>query len=124
MRTQRDTHWVAFLGAVLCSLLLIGFGVLGSNPAWHEALHQEVHEAAAGIHDGALPGSEDNESSHPEDTCAVCAYLHQQVSGVVESPSVVVVLETAVLRSFAPPVEPVLVALRREPESRGPPSEI
>jgi hypothetical protein len=122
--TQRATDWGACLGAILCSLLLIGLGVLGSNPAWHEALHQEVHEAAAGIHDGALPGAADNESSHPEDTCAVCAYLHQQVGGVVESPSVVVVLETAGLRSFAPPAEPVLVALRHEPRSRGPPFEI
>lgn len=97
-------------------------GVLASNPAWHEALHEEIHEADSGTQDAALPvPPEDHDRSHPGDSCAVCAYLHQQVGGVVDSPAVVTVLLVSVLPGFLPSSGPILAVLRREPGSRGPP---
>lgn len=120
-RTQSVAVWNAALGAAVCSLLLMLLGVLGANPAWHEALHQELHEAAAGNHDATVPASQESDSAHPGESCAVCAYLHQQVGGVVDAPAVVTVLEVTVLTGFPPPSEPVLADFRREPGSRGPP---
>ena len=112
------------LAAIVCSLLVILLGVLGANPAWHKALHEKIQEAAAGTQDTAVPAPEDHDSSHPEDSCAVCTYLHQQVGGIVGCPSTIAVLEVTVLHDFTPPSEPTVASLRREPCSRGPPVEV
>ena len=117
--------WATSIGAVVCPLLLILIGILASNPAWHEALHEGIHEAGPGIQDAALPvAPEDHDRSHPGDSCAVCAYLHQQVGGVGDTRAVVVLLQVSVVPGFLQPSETILAAFRRGPGGRGPPAGV
>lgn len=110
--------------AVVCCGLLVVAGTLAANATWHETL---MHRGAGvGGVDGHHASGAHSESSVPvaDGDCAICAFVHQQVSsGLMVSvrvpvPACIAMDDRAVVSQVG--------AFREwpEPSGRGPPAGV